>query len=332
MLPPAKNRRTLRSLSPAELAALAIHMEQEEARLYQEYARRFRRQNRMHLAAEMESLRQEEREHETRLGEAYLAEFAGESEVPLVRRSDLSEFSELPPLPAEQAFTPNVAMARIQQSEGQAERFYRYAAAHCDGYERLKELFSELAEVEAMHQGTEHRVLAAARLDDPEVSPQKAQHTEHERFVLQIVQPGLVGLMDGSVSTLAPLFAAAFATHKSMDAFLVGVAAAVGAGISMGFAEGMSDDGALTGRGNPWIRGTITGAMTLLGGIFHTLPYLISDFNTATTWAVIVVIIELFAIAWIRNRYMQTPFWRSIVQVVFGGGIVFAAGILIGSA
>lgn len=325
------NRRSLQSLNPAELAALAINMEQEEARLYQEYARRFRRQGRMHLAAEMESLRQEEREHEQRLSDAFLAEFADQTEVPLLRRGDVAGFGELPPLPKEEQFTPDVAVARIAFSEGIAERFYRHAAENSGRHDRLRALFAELAEVEAVHQSTEGRVLAAARLDDGE-KPAELKHTDHERFVLQVVQPGLVGLMDGSVSTLAPLFAAAFATHKSWDAFLVGTAAAVGAGISMGFAEGMSDDGALTGRGHPWMRGSITGAMTLLGGIFHALPYLIPNFWTATTIAAIVVAIELFAIAYIRNRYMDTPFWRSIVQIVVGGGIVFAAGILIGSA
>lgn len=325
-------KRSLQSLTPPELAALAISMEQEEARLYQEYARRFRRQGKMHLAAEMESLRQEECDHEQRLSDAFLAEFSTETEVPLVRRGDVAGFGDMPPLPGEQEFTPQVATARIEHSEGQAERFYRHAADSCDGHTTLRSLFKELAEVEAEHQGTEGRIMAADRLDRGDAAAEPRQHSDHERFVLQIVQPGLVGLMDGSVSTLAPLFAAAFATHRSTDAFLVGLAAAVGAGVSMGFAEGMSDNGELTGRGHPWMRGSITGAMTLFGGIFHALPYLIKDFRTATSLAVVVVVIELFAIAWIRNRYMETPFWRSIVQVVFGGGIVFAAGILIGSA
>ena len=151
-------------------------------------------------------------------------------------------------------------------------------------------------------------------------------------FVLQVVQPGLAGLMDGSVSTLAPLFAAAFATHNTWETFLVGMAASIGAGISMGFAEAMSDDGALTGRGRPLIRGIITGAMTTLGGVGHTLPYLITDFWTATTVAIVIVLIELWAIAWIRSRYMDTKFMRAAFEVVLGGLIVFAAGILIGSA
>jgi VIT1/CCC1 family predicted Fe2+/Mn2+ transporter len=138
--------------------------------------------------------------------------------------------------------------------------------------------------------------------------------------------------MDGSVSTLAPLFAAAFATQSSWETFLVGTAASVGAGISMGFAEALSDDGSMTGRGAPWLRGVITGAMTTIGGLGHTIPYLIPDFRVATVIAVIVVLIELWIIAWIRARYMDTPFWRAAFQIVVGGLIVFAAGVLIGSA
>ena len=150
--------------------------------------------------------------------------------------------------------------------------------------------------------------------------------------MLQIVQPGLAGLMDGSVSTLAPLFAAAFATHKSWDAFLVGLAASVGAGISMGFAEALSDDGSLTGRGHPWVRGLICGLMTTAGGIGHTLPFLISDFRVATSAAVAIVAAELAAISFVRHRYMDTPFLAAAFQVVVGGVLVFLAGILIGSS
>lgn len=152
------------------------------------------------------------------------------------------------------------------------------------------------------------------------------------QFVLQVVQPGLAGLMDGSVSTLAPLFAAAFATHSTRSAFLVGFAAAVGAGISMGFAEALSDDGSLTGRGRPWLRGAICGGMTALGGLGHTLPYLISDFDTATSAAIAVVIAELWAISYVRYRFMATPFLRAAVQVVFGGLLVFLVGMVIGGA
>ena len=151
-------------------------------------------------------------------------------------------------------------------------------------------------------------------------------------FVLQYVQPGLAGLMDGSVSTLAPLFAAAFATHQPWATFLVGMAASVGAGISMAFAEALSDDGSLTGRGTPWIRGSVTGLMTAIGGLGHTLPYLIPDFWTATLLAFAVVVVELAVIAWIRHRYMDTPLLSAAFQVMVGGALVFAAGILIGSS
>ena len=151
-------------------------------------------------------------------------------------------------------------------------------------------------------------------------------------FLLQYVQPGLVGLMDGSVSTLAPVFAAAFATHNTWETFLIGMAASVGAGISMGFAEALSDDGALTGRGTPWVRGTVCGLMTMIGGVGHTLPYLIPDFWVATMLAIAVVAVELAAISWIRYRYMDTPFLSAAFQVMVGGALVFIAGILIGSS
>jgi erythrin-vacuolar iron transport family protein len=160
-------------------------------------------------------------------------------------------------------------------------------------------------------------------------------------FVLRYVQPGLAGLIDGSVSTLAPIFAAAFATGHNGATFLVGLAASVGAGISMGFTEALSDDGSVTGRGDPWLRGLVCGVMTTVGGLGHTLPYAIPDtlpagwpnpFVLATTLAVLVVIVELVAIAAIRTRFMATPFWRAAVQVLVGGALVLAVGMLIGSA
>jgi VIT1/CCC1 family predicted Fe2+/Mn2+ transporter len=159
-----------------------------------------------------------------------------------------------------------------------------------------------------------------------------SQASEERSFVLQVVQPGLAGLMDGSVSTLAPIFATAFATHNSHTVFLIGAAAAVGAGISMAFSEGLSDDGTLTGRGNPWFRGGVTGAMTFVGGFLHTLPFLIPDVQRALYWAYLVVGLELLAIAWIRYRYFATQFWVSCVQVILGGALVFASGVWIGSS
>jgi hypothetical protein len=180
---------------------------------------------------------------------------------------------------------------------------------------------------------TQDTSAAAQRPSVPEVELNESSKSELKRkmFVLQIIQPGLAGLMDGSVSTLAPVFAAAFATRSSFYAFLVGLAASLGAGISMGFAEALSDDGVLSGRGRPWMRGGVCGLMTTLGGIGHTLPFLISDFYIAMIVAVIVVAIELGVIAWIRNRYMDTPLLSAVFQVVLGGVLVFLTGIIIGS-
>ena len=192
-----------------------------------------------------------------------------------------------------------------------------------------RKLLGDLAAAERGHESLAHRL---TELHLTGTARNEEEQTRHRIFVLQVVQPGLAGLMDGSISTLAPLFAAAFATRNTWETFLVGLAASVGAGISMGFAEALSDDGSLTGRGKPWIRGGITGLMTSVGGIGHTMPYLIGDFNIATSIAIAVVMIELWVIAWIRARYMDTRFLRAAFEVVVGGLIVFAAGILIGSA
>ncbi len=170
----------------------------------------------------------------------------------------------------------------------------------------------------------------SAAAAQPETEEQRAKSAQ--RFVLQVVQPGLAGLMDGSVSTLAPIFATAFATNNSHYVFLIGMAAAVGAGISMAFSEGLSDDGVLTGRGNPIVRGFITGFMTLLGGVGHTLPFLISNVHTALTLAYVVVGIELVAIAYVRYHFFRMSFILSILQVIVGGGLVFFAGVKIGSS
>ena len=166
----------------------------------------------------------------------------------------------------------------------------------------------------------------------PSMSEITGLASNEKNFVLQVVQPGLSGLMDGSVSTLAPIFATAFATKNSHTVFLIGAAAAVGAGISMAFSEGLSDDGELTGRGKPLVRGIITGLMTFIGGFLHTLPFLLSNVHSALMWAYGVVGLELMVIAWIRYRFMKTSFGLSVVQVIVGGGLVFAAGVLIGSS
>jgi len=192
-----------------------------------------------------------------------------------------------------------------------------------------RKLLGDLAQAERQHETMAESITEEHLTSDVKAEEDRASH---RMFVLQIVQPGLTGLMDGSVSTLAPVFAAAFATQSSHDAFLVGMAASVGAGISMGFAEAVSDDGSLTGRGKPLLRGIVCGLMTMGGGIGHTLPFLITDFKTATAFAVAVVIVELLAISYIRKRYMDTPFLAAAFQVIVGGLLVFLAGILIGSA
>jgi rubrerythrin len=215
-----------------------------------------------------------------------------------------------------------------ENMEYEAERFYRKAAAGARDAS-VRQLLIELAEAEAGHESLAHK------LSQTILTPgarEKEDETARRMFVLQYVQPGLAGLMDGSVSTLAPLFAAAFATHNTWETFLVGMAASVGAGISMGFAEALSDDGSLTGRGTPWLRGTVCGFMTTIGGLGHTLPYLIPDFYVATIVAILVVAVELAVISWIRTRFMDTPFLQAAFQVVVGGVLVFVAGILIGSS
>jgi rubrerythrin len=212
--------------------------------------------------------------------------------------------------------------------EIEASTFYSKAAGRAQDVE-VRKLLGDLAIAERGH---EARALEIERKNVPEAARDEETEVSHRLFVLQVVQPGLAGLIDGSVSTLAPIFAAAFATHNSHDAFLVGLAASIGAGISMGLTEAMSDDGAITGRGSPWMRGVVCGLMTMLGGLGHTLPYLISDFMTATALAAIVVAIELAAISWIRWKYMDTPIVSALVQVLFGGALVLIAGILIGNA
>ena len=209
-----------------------------------------------------------------------------------------------------------------ESMEVETRRFYEVACRRTTDA-GIRQLLGDLAEEERDHAHTAEQI-AQTKLSEDEKSQAK------RLFLLQVVQPGLAGLMDGSVSTLAPLFAAAFATHNSWATFLVGLAASVGAGISMGFAEALSDDGSLTGRGHPWARGTVCGLMTTLGGIGHTLPYLIPNVKTATTIAVCVVLVELGVISWIRHRFMDTPIVSALLQVGLGGALVFLAGVLIG--
>jgi rubrerythrin len=248
--------------------------------------------------------------------------------IPLIRRENVKGFLRRNPTWLMRPLGVNVARKQAEVMEMEAERFYQKAIARSTDAS-TRELLNKLADEERKH------TRAAGHLESTLLtqSAKAAEDASHKKlFLLQIVQPGLAGLMDGSVSTLAPLFAAAFATHNSWDAFRVGLAASLGAGISMGFAESLSDDGSLTGRGSPWIRGAATGLMTTAGGLGHTLPFLLGNFHVATLIAIAVVCVELAAIAYIRHRYMDTPFLQASFQVIVGGFLVFLTGYLIGSS
>ena len=313
-------------LSEQEILALAITNEEEDSRIYRGFAEGLREQFPA-SAKVFDEMAEEEVTHRTRLYDLYRQKF-GEY-LPLIRRQDVKGFIQhrsslwlMRPLGLEDVrkFAENM--------EYEAERYYRRAAENARDAS-VRQLLIELAEAEAGHESLAHKLsekilTRSARADEDE--------TARRMFVLQYVQPGLAGLMDGSVSTLAPLFAAAFATHNTWSTFLVGLAASIGAGISMAFAEALSDDGSLTGRGAPVLRGGVTGIMTTIGGLGHTLPYLIPHFYAATLVSIIVVVIELAAISWVRAKYMDTPLLQAAFQVVVGGALVFAAGILIGSA
>lgn len=317
-------QRTFDSLTEREILAMAISSEEEDARIYADFADGLRES----YPATAEIYRQmsaEEHEHRRRLIELYRSRFG--EHIPLVRRSDVKGFVKHKPVWLLKPMGLDAVRQHAELVELENSRFYERAAARATDAS-IRKLLGDLAEEERGHA---HK---SAELGKQISAEQKAEEHETERrlFVLQVVQPGLAGLMDGSVSTLAPLFAAAFATQHSWEAFLVGMAASVGSGISMGLTEALSDDGSLTGRGRPTLRGIVCGLMTTVGGVGHTLPYLISDFMTATILAVIVVALELIAISWIRYRYMDTPFLQATFQVVVGGVLVFLAGIFIGSA
>jgi rubrerythrin len=317
--------RAFAELTEQEILALAISAEEEDARIYADYAEGLKGDFPA-SAKVFTEMAAEENEHRRRLIELHRQKFG--EHIPLVRRHDVRGFARHEPLWMVRPLGLDKVRKQAEAMEFEARRFYERAIARSSDAS-VRKLLGDLAEAERSH------ISLAQRLGAQHLTPSARQAEEETRqrmFVLQVVQPGLAGLMDGSVSTLAPLFAAAFATHSTWETFLVGMAASVGAGISMGFAEALSDDGELTGRGHPWLRGAITGLMTTLGGIGHTLPYLISEFRTATTLAIVVVLVELWAIAWIRSRYMDTKFLRAAFEVVLGGLIVFGAGILIGSA
>jgi len=314
-----------KDLSEREILALAISLEEEDSRIYADFADALR-QSYPATAKVFEQMQAEESEHRRTLIGTYQRRFG--EHIPLIRREDVKGFVKRRPVWLVRPLGVEVARKQTELMELETRRFYERAAQRVADASTRK-LLGDLAEVEARH------IATAASLEASHLTPEAREaeaSTTRRLFVLQVVQPGLAGLMDGSVSTLAPLFAAAFATKTSWDAFLVGLAASAGAGISMGFAEALSDDGSLTGRGHPWVRGLVCGLMTTTGGIGHTLPYLIPDFRLATAVAIGVVLVELAAISYIRHRYMDTPLLPAALQVVVGGLLVFLTGILIGSS
>jgi rubrerythrin len=325
MIPGVAHRRQFKNLSEQEVLALAISSEEDDARIYRWYAQRLREAY-PQSARVFEEMASEEDAHRASLVEEHRRRFG--DLIPLIRREHVAGFYQRRPV----WLIENLGLDRIRDEAARMEvesRDFYQRAAQSTSDAGTRQLLNRLAAAESGHERTweallrEHLPPGVRAAEDAEA---------HRRFVLTWVQPGLAGLMDGSVSTLAPIFAAAFATGDTWQTFLVGLAASVGAGISMGFTEAASDDGTISGRGSPAKRGVASGVMTAVGGLGHALPYLIPDFWTATLIATAVVFVELWAIAWVQNRYMETPFWRAALQVVLGGSLVFASGILIGSA
>lgn len=322
------SRRRFTDLSEAEILALAISSEEDDARIYATYAEQLRRDYPA-TAVVFDEMAAEENEHRRRLIDVFERRFG--KTIPLIRREHVAGYYSRRPV----WLVNNLGLEKIRgeaaRMEDDAANFYTQAAQRTSDPDTRK-LLGDLAAAERKH---EHRAeeIEAAALGSEGGKPRSEEDEKARRqFVLTWVQPGLAGLMDGSVSTLAPIFATAFATQNSWTTFLVGLAASVGAGISMGFTEAAHDDGVISGRGAPWKRGLASGVMTAAGGLGHALPYLIPQFWVATGIAVVVVFFELWAIAFIQNRYMETPFLRAAFQVVLGGALVLAAGILIGGS
>ncbi|MFN4172406.1 MAG: iron exporter MbfA [Pseudorhodobacter sp.] len=324
MLMSLSYRRRFSDLSEQEILALAISSEEDDARIYRGFGERLRGEFPA-TASLFDSMAEEEDDHRRRLIDLHRTRF-GEV-IPLLRREHVAGYYARRPVWLSQRLGIEDIRAEAGRMEQAARRFYELAATQT-GDAATRKLLGDLAAAEAGHERKAQDL--EATLLNPEAR-QAEDDTRKRQFLLTWVQPGLAGLMDGSVSTLAPIFAVAFATQNNHTTLLVGLAASIGAGISMGFTEAASDDGKLSGRGSPLKRGISAGVMTTIGGLGHALPYLIPDFWTATTIAIVVVVIELWAIAWIQNRFMETPFWRATLQVVVGGGLVLAAGMLIGS-
>ncbi len=323
MIPGISSRRRFSDLSEQEILALAISSEEDDARIYRTYAQRLRGDYAA-SAAVFDGMAAEEDRHRQRLIDLHQRRF-GEV-IPLIRREHVAGFYARKPVWLNETLGLDAIRAEASGMEQQAAAFYSRAAARTTDAATRK-LLGDLAAAEEAHMHHADGLEAQHLNGEPRETEDKGARRQ---FILTWVQPGLAGLMDGSVSTLAPIFAVAFATQDTWTTFLVGAAASVGAGISMGFTEAAHDDGVLSGRGSPWKRGLASGVMTMLGGMGHALPYLIPDFWTATSLAVVVVFVELWAIAWIQNRYMETPFLRAALQVVLGGALVLAAGVLIG--
>ena len=317
--------RSFSDLSEQEILSLAISAEEDDSRIYGEFALRLGDRY-PDTAKLLLTMRDEELGHAHRLMETFKSSFG--DHLPFIRRQDVKGFMTRKPLWLSSLLSVEQVRKEVENMEYEARKFYEVAAKRTSNL-GVRQLLNELAVAEMGHEQKaadfEDDLRASGALDIE-------KETSRRMFILQYVQPGLAGLMDGSVSTLAPVFAAAFATRSSHDAFLVGLAASIGAGISMGFAEALSDDGVISGRGHPWIRGSICGIMTTLGGVGHTLPFLIPGFGLAMAVAIAVVMVELGVIAWIRQRYMDTPLMAATFQVVVGGVLVFITGILIGSA
>ena len=319
------NRRSFESLSEQEVLALAISSEEDDARIYLAYADHLR-DDYPSSAMVFEEMAVEEGEHRARLIERHKARFG--DRIPLIRREHVRGYYERKP----DWLVKNQSIDKIRQTaedmEAQAHSFYLEAARRSEDADTRK-LLGDLALAEKNHESLARRL---GLKHTPEDVQKDEAETSRRKIILTYIQPGLAGLMDGSVSTLAPIFATAFATGDTWTTFLVGLSASVGAGISMGFTEAAHDDGVISGRGSPLKRGLASGIMTAIGGLGHALPYLIPDFTIATTVAIAVVFVELWAIAWIQNHWMDTPWSRAIFQVVLGGALVFTAGLLIGNA
>ena len=318
-------KKNFKDLTEREILALAIQLEEEDSRVYADFADGLK-ENYPSTAQIFIEMQAEKSRHRQRLIDLYQQRFG--DHIPLIRAQDVKGFVERKPVWLVRPLGLATVRRQVEVMEGETLRFYERAMARVSDPSTRK-LLGDLAEVERQHEDF------AVTLEEKHLTPETVSSEERSQrrlFVLQIIQPGLAGLMDGSVSTLAPIFAAAFATRMPRDAFLVGLAASLGAGISMAFAEALSDDGSLTGRGRPLIRGTVTGLMTAAGGLGHTLPFLISSFNLAFGIAVAVVAVELAIISYVRHRYMDTPLLSSTMQVIVGGVAVFIVGILIGSS